>query len=148
MKPVPVTVTVVPPVDGPLVGETADTVGAETKVNWSPALVALVPFGVVTVTSTVPEPAGAVAVIDVALLTVTDVADDPPNWTAVAPVNPVPMMVTKVPPTVEPAAGARLVTVGANAAPSTMTVTLMTRLVLLLSTVNVSVPEKVGDGGL
>ena len=39
--------------------------------NWSAALVALVPLGVVTVTSTVPVPAGAVAVIWVALLTVT-----------------------------------------------------------------------------
>ena len=38
--------------------------------NWSAALVALVPAGVVTVTSTVPLPAGAVAVMLVALLTV------------------------------------------------------------------------------
>ena len=38
---------------------------------WSPALVVLVPPGVVTVTSTVPTvPAGAVAVMVVALLTV------------------------------------------------------------------------------
>ncbi len=34
---------------------------------WSAAVVALVPFGVTTVTSTVPVPAGEVAVIDDAL---------------------------------------------------------------------------------
>jgi hypothetical protein len=39
-------------------------------VNWSAALVALVPLGVVTVTWTVPLPVGEVAVIWVALLTV------------------------------------------------------------------------------
>jgi len=36
-------------------------------VNWSAGDVTLVPSGVVTVTSTVPVPAGAVAVSDVAL---------------------------------------------------------------------------------
>ena len=41
--------------------------------NWSAAPVALVPPGVVTVTSTAPPlPAGDVAVIEVALLTVND----------------------------------------------------------------------------
>jgi hypothetical protein len=39
-------------------------------VYWSGVPVLLVPPGVVTVTSTVPEPAGAVAVICVELLTV------------------------------------------------------------------------------
>ena len=39
------------------------------------------PLGVVTVTSTVPVPAGEVAVIDVALLTVTPVAAVVPNLT-------------------------------------------------------------------
>ena len=38
--------------------------------NWSAEPVVLVPPGVVTVTSTVPVPAGAVAVIEVAELTV------------------------------------------------------------------------------
>ena len=42
--------------------------------NWSAADVADVPPGVVTVTSTVPVPAGEVAVIEVAELTVTPVA--------------------------------------------------------------------------
>ena len=50
---------------------------------WSAALVALVPPGVVTVTSTVPDaPAGAVAVMVVELLTVKVAAVVPksPRW--------------------------------------------------------------------
>ncbi len=62
--------------------------------NWSFALVALVPSGVVTCTSTDPEPAGAVAVMVVALLTVNDVAGFAPKATAVAPVKLVPLTVT------------------------------------------------------
>ena len=63
--------------------------------NWSAAMVAEVPPGVVTVTSTVPVPAGEVAVMEVALLTVNAVAAVAPNLTAVAPVKPVPVMVTR-----------------------------------------------------
>ena len=75
------------------------------------------PPGVVTVMSTVPaEPAGAVAVIWVALLTtMTPVALVAPNLTAVAPVKLVPVIVTLVPPAVGPADGLTLVTVGAAA---------------------------------
>ena len=79
----------------------------------SPADAADVPLGVVTVTSTVPVPAGEVAVIEVAELTVKLVALAAPNFTAVAPVNTVPVMVTDVPPTVEPDVGEIDVTVGA-----------------------------------
>ena len=58
---------------------------------------ALVPPGVVTVTSTVPAvPAGAVAVMLVAVSAVI-VADVVPNLTAVAPVRFVPVIVTLVP---------------------------------------------------
>ena len=72
-----------------------------------------VPLGVVTVTSTVPVPAGDVAVIEVALLTTTPLAALVPNLT-VAPVrNPVPVMVTLVPPAVGPALGLTALTVGA-----------------------------------
>ena len=70
--------------------------------NWSAAEVAEVPPGVVTVTSTVPAPAGEVAVIEVAELTVKLVALVAPNLTAVAPVKPVPVIVTDVPPAVGP----------------------------------------------
>ena len=52
----------------------------------------------VTVTSTVPIPAGEVAVIWVALLTVKEAAALPPKLTAVAPEKLVPVMVTLVPP--------------------------------------------------
>jgi hypothetical protein len=74
--------------------------------------VAEVPPGVVTVTSTVPAPAGDVAVIEVAELTVTPVADAPPNFTAVAPLKLVPVIVTKVPPATGPPVGEIDVTVG------------------------------------
>ena len=65
-------------------------------------------------TSTVPaECAGEVAVIEVSLLTVKPVAAVAPKFTAVAPVKPVPVTVTDVPPPVEPLVGLTLVTVGA-----------------------------------
>src|SRR6516162_9703639 len=76
VKPVPVIVTVVPPAGGPLVGLMAVTVGAAAVVyvNWSADEVADVPNGVVTVTLTVPEPAGLSAVVEVSLTTVRFVA--------------------------------------------------------------------------
>ena len=64
--------------------------------------------------STVPVPAGDVAVIEVAELTVKPVAGVAPKLTAVAPVNPVPVTVTEVPPAVGPAVGEIEVTVGAG----------------------------------
>ncbi len=64
-----------------------------------------------TVTSTVPVPAGDVAVIDVALFTV-NVAAVAPNFTAVAPVKLVPVTLTLVPPVVAPDDGLNPVTVG------------------------------------
>ena len=67
----------------------------------------------VTVTLTVPDPAGAVAVICVALLTVKLAAGLPPKLTAVAPVKPVPVTVTLLPPAAPPEAGATDVTLGA-----------------------------------
>jgi hypothetical protein len=66
----------------------------------------------VTLTSTVPEPFGAVAVIEVSLLNVNVVAFVAPNLTAVTPVKPLPVIATDVPPSVEPVAGAMPVTVG------------------------------------
>jgi len=73
---------------------------------------ALVPPSVVTVTSTVPTPAGEVAVIWVALLTVKEAAALLPKLTAVAPEKLVPVMVMLVPPDVGPVFGLTLVTVG------------------------------------
>ena len=93
VKPVPVIVTNVPPTSGPAAGLMPVTVGALAK--RSAGDVADVPFGVVTVTSTVPVPAGLSAVIVVALTTVTSVAGVRPKSTAVAPVKPVPVIVTR-----------------------------------------------------
>ena len=46
-----------------------------------------------------------------ALVTVSDAAAVVPNWTALAPVRSVPVMVTVVPPAVEPLVGVNVVTV-------------------------------------
>jgi hypothetical protein len=82
-------------------------------VNLSAELVVEVPADVVTVTSTAPvDPAGALAVSEVAELTLNEVAATEPNLTAVAPVKPVPVTVTEVPPAVGPEDGLTEVTVG------------------------------------
>ena len=81
--------------------------------NWSPPDVAEVPPAVVTVTWTIPVPAGDVAVIWVAELTVKPVAAVAPNATAVAFRRLVPVMVTVVPPPPGPVVGDIDVTVGA-----------------------------------
>ena len=79
----------------------------EVKVNLSLADLADVPPGVVTVTSTVPaDPAGDVAVIEVAVTTTTLVAGSAPKSTAVAPVRWVPVMVTGVAVPAGPEVGA------------------------------------------
>ena len=114
---VPVSVTVVPPAAGPVFGLKAVTVGAATAVNWSVEIVRLVPPAFVTVTSTVPaERAGAVAVIDVELATVKAAAV-PPKLTPVGPENPVPLIVTFVPPDDGPTVGVIPVTRGAGTNP-------------------------------
>ena len=64
------------------------------------------PSGVVTVMSTVPVPAGLVAVILVALATVKLVAGVEPKSTALVPWKLLPLIVTVVPPTAGPLAGA------------------------------------------
>jgi hypothetical protein len=113
MKPVPVIVTCVPPATGPALGLTPVTPGADTYVNASAEPPdAEVPPGVVTVMLTVPDPAGDVAVIFVAELTVNDPAAVDPNLTAVAPVKPVPVIVTDVPPPNGPTVGLMLMTAG------------------------------------
>ena len=83
-------------------------------------MTALVPPGVVTVTSTAPcVPAGAVAVMELAETTVKLAAFAAPNRTAVAPVSPVPVIVTTVPPVVGPLFGLTDVTVGAGGGAAT-----------------------------
>ena len=68
-----------------------------TKVKWSAgALAAEVPPAAVTVTSTVPaDSAGRSTVIEVVELTTTPVPATVPNFTPVAPVKLVPVMVTR-----------------------------------------------------
>ena len=106
-------VTKVPPADGPVAGLTALTVGAATYVNWSAELVGETPPGVVTVTFTVPEPAGLVAVIEVDEVTLTAVAGLAPKVTVEPVVKPVPVMVTTVLPAAGPVDGLTALTVGA-----------------------------------
>jgi hypothetical protein len=86
-------------------------------VKRSAALVALLTPPTVTVTSTVPVPAGLVALQLVAEAQLTLVAAAVPKRAIVAPgpvANPVPVIVTAVPPPAGPLAGATLVTVGAG----------------------------------
>jgi hypothetical protein len=82
-------------------------------VNWSGALTAEVPPGLVTVMSTVPDaPAGDVAVMDVGEFTVKLGAPLVPNFTPVVPPKLVPVIVTVVPPLGGPAVGLIAVTAG------------------------------------
>src|SRR5205807_8275 len=89
VKLVPEMVTTVPPAVVPEPGLTPLTVGPLRYVKVSAAVAELVPFGVVTVTSTFPVPAGAVALMDVSDPTVKGAGTDPKR-TAVAPVKAVP----------------------------------------------------------
>ena len=76
-------------------------------------MAALLPAGVVTMTLAGPAaPAGTVAVMVVAFTIAKLVAATPPKVMLVAPVNVVPVMVTTVPPAVEPELGLTEVTVG------------------------------------
>ena len=84
LKFVPVTVTTVPPVSGPLIDDRDVTVGAGRKVKSLPApAVGLVPADVMTVTSTVPTPpSGGWASISVSLMTSNQSASWSPNITS------------------------------------------------------------------
>ena len=73
------------------------------------------PPGLITVTFTVPVPAGLVAVICVSESTVKLVAATAPKSTAVAAVKPEPVIVTDVPPANGPAVGLTAVTTGSAA---------------------------------
>src|SRR5438132_10221555 len=100
-----------PPVaTGPLVGGEALRLGAGL-VTVKLALLVAVPPGVVTLIGPVDAPAGTVAVIRVSLLT-PKVAVVPLNFTAVAPLRLLPVMVTLVP--TGPLVGANEVRAGAG----------------------------------
>ncbi len=105
---VPVIVTACRPDTGPAAGETPLTAGVPGGGGVGELVGgagALVPPGPVTVTSTVPDPAGEVAVTDVAELTVTPVAALPPKATVSPAANFDPVIVTAVPPDAGPVAG-------------------------------------------
>ena len=93
----------------PLPGEKELMVGAGIKVK-APGLVA-VPPGVVTVMAPV-VPLPTAAVMQVALATVKADAALPPNFTTLAPLKPLPLMVTTVP--APPPLGVNEVMVGAG----------------------------------
>ena len=102
------------------------------------------PSGLVTVTLTTPEPTGDVAVIWLAELTVYAVAAISPNLTAVISINPVPVIVTAVPPAVGPLAGVMRVIAGMSVYvnwPATTGVLVPSGLV----TVTLTIPEPAGD---
>ena len=81
----------------------------------------VVPAGVVTVTVILPRPrAGLTALIRVADSTVKLAAGVPPNLTAVAPVKPVPSIVTFVPPVTGPLRERSEVTSGEVGASATL----------------------------
>ena len=84
--------------------------------NWSSVEVGEVPPGVVTVISTVPVPAASTAVICVDELTVKLAAAVLPKFTVDAPVNPLPVMITLVPPVAGPVTGFKPVVAGTGAA--------------------------------
>jgi hypothetical protein len=113
-KPVPFTVTAVPPDPRPELGVTDAGTGGARYVKQPPHVPDCV-SGFVTTTLTAPAACAVVApVIAVAVMFVI-VSADPPN-DAVAPAwKPEPLTVTEVPPEVRPLEGATEETVGAGA---------------------------------
>jgi hypothetical protein len=115
----PVMVTTVPPAMVPDVGVIPVTAGtaAAVYVNRSAEDVADVPLGVVTVMSTVAAACGgAMASSDLSDTTAKLLAATVPNDTPLAPVKPLPVTVTTVPPDDEPDVGVIAVTAGTAAA--------------------------------
>lgn len=118
-KPVPVIVTIDPPLVEPDAGAMAAIAGGAltgtSNVN-PPARRLLCPSGFVTTMSAAPAPwAGVVAVIVVEVATAAPEAGVPPIETVAPAVKPVPVMVTLSPPDVGPEPGEIPVTVGAAA---------------------------------
>ena len=118
-NPVPVIVTTVPPAVMPTLGAIDVTAGATGTAYVNAA--AAVPdnvLGFVTETATAgpAAPAGVTAVNDVELTQVTLVAADPPMVTVAPVMKPVPVIVTDVPPKVEPELGESETAVGGTTA--------------------------------
>src|SRR5580693_8388021 len=110
---VPMIVTAVPPAVVPVFGDTLVTVGVTMYVNPL-ARLPVCPL-TVTVTVTAPAlPAGVVAVMVVLFTNVTLVAGVPPKVTIAPEAKLVPVIVTAVPPAVDPVFGDTLVTLGVD----------------------------------
>lgn len=110
-NPVPTMVMVVEPPVGPDDGVTDEIVGIGAKVKFTSEFEA---EPLVTTTAALPAVfAGVVAEIEVSFTTVKAEAAVPPKDTAVAPVNPLPVIVTLVPPAKGPAVGKTEETTGA-----------------------------------
>ena len=110
-KSAPWIVTVVPPPVLPDVGVIERIFGAITK----PKPRAVVTRPPVATTDTLTDPAGwglVTAVICVVLVTLKFVAVVVPNWTFEVPLNPLPVIVTVVPPAMGPVPGANVEMVG------------------------------------
>ena len=131
-----------PRLPGTVAGEAWNQLMFE-KVNWSAPDVALVPPVVVTVTLTVPAlSAGDVAVQVVVEEHVAAVPAVVPKVTVAAPTtNPEPVIVTDVPPAVEPEVGLTAVTLGeiANAGVANTTTAAITIAVAASNLTSVSV---------
>jgi len=112
-KPVPATVTEVPPAVAPLFGVTEATVGAGATYVKQPEQVPLCVSAFVTITFTAPAACGVVVPVIVVALTVATVSAEPPKDTVAPAWKPVPLTVTDVPPAALPLVGATAVTVGA-----------------------------------
>ena len=111
----PEIVTPVPPAVGPVVGATPVTAGAGARYVKQLAHEPLCVSGFVTVTVTAPAACALVVPVMVVALIVETVSPDPPNDTVAPPANPVPVIVTEVPPPIPPVFGVTDVTVGAGA---------------------------------
>jgi hypothetical protein len=104
VKPIPVITTEVPPEVGPVLVLMLKIAGP--NVYWSATTTGLVFPPDVTVMSTCPIACdGEVIVIDVSLLTTIPVPAVAPKSTTLAPVNPLPVNVTVVPPAFGPPLG-------------------------------------------
>jgi hypothetical protein len=116
LKFVPMITTDVPPEAFPEVTPRPVTAGVPfgaVNVNWSVEPVVETPLAAVTTMSTVPGMCpGETALMEVGEFTTYEVASVPPNVTAVTPLNPVPVIVTLVPPEPVPVDGETPVMVG------------------------------------
>jgi hypothetical protein len=112
VNPLPVMVTEVLSETTPELGLIDVTTGSVSYLIRSDKLMVVKPPGVVTTTWTVPSPAGAMTLSSVFEIETIFPGFLGPKSTAVVPVNPLPVMVIKVPPARGTKAGLTLVTTG------------------------------------